>query len=333
MTSDAIIASSPLHDVVLPVLFVDGNAAETPTLVLLAGVPGSGASRATGRILAQLGENAPAIRINDLRAFYMQTPEPGIDRADSASAASAEWLRGAVRFARESRRSFVLDGPLRTPAVAIATVELFGSHGFDTRVVVVGARRGDALLSLVSEHLRRARDGSVSAPPSAAALDAAIESQRAVLSALESAAPSTPLEVWDQRGNPVHNSAASDSSTVGVLDHLDRAESLPRSTAESVQWLSELRRVTGFAESLATRHPALTAELIELHEIAIRDVIPDLKVNAASRRGSEVTSIQEAGVAARLSELRRALPSRRPEADLAAPVITPAAPSTSGPTR
>ena len=89
-------------------------------------------------------------------------------------------------------------------------------------------------------------------------------------------------------------------------------------SVQAAQWLSELRRVTEYAETLRDRPREFTERLITLHGLAVREIIPELEVPA----GSPVASLQEHRSAAALAALRRSLQPARPREDLAAPVVS-----------
>lgn len=323
---------------IVPALFPDAPAAARPQLVLLGGAPGSGYSRATGRILADLDESAVVIRGSDLAAFHPHHAELAASRDPNsgrvlAEAASA-WVRASIRFGREKRRSLILEGALRTPDVVAGTAATFAAQGYETRVVVVGARRSDALLTEVSTHLRAVRAGRGSTLVSARQFDEGFERQRQLLSAFSESVPVDRLTVLGPDGETAsdHDSAERPAAAPGAARALAGIEAKRMSTIEAVAWLGEVKRVTTFAETIRDRDRALTEALIELHEAAIQQVIPGLAVNTKSSRGSEVLQIQERGSAARIIALRRSLdPGAAP--DPAAPVVSAPAPSSGGPSR
>ncbi len=68
--------------------------------------------------------------------------------------------------------------------------------------------------------------------------------------------------------------------------------------------------------------------MIDLHETALREIIPELPVPA----GSKVVAAQEHRSASELVALRKLLVAERP-VDAAAPVVAPPSPERGGPSR
>jgi hypothetical protein len=105
----------------------------------------------------------------------------------------------------------------------------------------------------------------------------------------------------------------------GASVALSTSRSEAMSALEATQWLSELRHMTEYARSLRTVPTPAIESLIELHEMAIRRVVPELPVPP----GSEVVRIQQQKLATDLAALKRI--QVPPEVvDVAAPTVTPA---------
>ena len=93
-------------------------------------------------------------------------------------------------------------------------------------------------------------------------------------------------------------------------------------------WLSELHHVTEFAASRRDLPDGVTQLLVDLHETALREVIPDLHVPAD---GKFATAIEQKTVAG-LVALRRSLPREQP-VTASAPVLAPTGPEREGVSR
>ena len=100
---------------ILPLFFPDAPATgKPPNLVLLTGQPGSGRSRASSLLVAEHGPDLAVVTGDDLRAFHPRFVEITATRAPDAREAlvqaTAGWVRDCIRYARENRRSLVLEG-------------------------------------------------------------------------------------------------------------------------------------------------------------------------------------------------------------------------------
>lgn len=295
---------------VLPVLFLPAVDEPEPTLTLLHTPPGSGAARATAK-LASMGDSPAVLSAADLRAFH---PGTGSDdggaevfASSDVDAAVAEWFRACLVYAREQRRSLLIEGTFLTPTIAAGTAQGFADAGFATRVAVVASSRAEVLLSTVSEHLRSLRARRPVPLPSRAAR----ERDWASIGALVAEAAASPavgrILVLGRNGEVEAAVARSEATNRSVLamTTLAAAQERPLTALQAAQWLSELRRVTDFVDS--RRDPLIDVReaLVELHVLGIRDVVPRLPVPP----GSEVVSREEGRLASELVRLRRSMPT------------------------
>ena len=310
---------------ILPLIFPEPTASVDPVLVLVARPPGSIAAPVTGRLVAEHGPEIAVVNGDDLRAFHAEIAG-GAGSTDAVQADSAEWLRACIAFARENRRSLLLDGQF-SPAAALGTAGRFAGAGFRTRVVVTGARRAESLLSAVSLYLRSIQSGGSARLVGREAHDRGFEGARELTAALEGSAAVDRVTVLGRNGTPAFDADRRDLERPfeGASGALRAVQSERLTSLQSTQWLSELRRVTEFAATLRQMPRPLTELLIDLHETALREIIPELPVPA----GSAVVATQERRSAAELVALRRSLVEERP-VDVAAPVVVPAGPDRGG---
>lgn len=318
-----------------PWLFPDGDDRNTdPVFVLLSGQPGSGVGRVTGRLRAELGGDAAVLSAELLRPFHPRFAESlasgAMDSSRGMSEATAEWLRAGMRFAREHQRSLILEGSFANPATAVGLLQRFRADGFGTRVVVVAARRAESLLSTVSGYLRAVEAGRTGQLVSREMHDRGFEGTGALAAAVEESDAVDRVTVLDRVGAAAFDAvrAGVDRPFQGAAAALRAAQSQRLSSLESAQWLSELRRVTEFAATLRNVPRPVTEVLIDLHETALREIIPELPVP----NGSRVVAAQEHRSASDLVALRKLLAAPRP-VDATGPVVVPAAPERGGPSR
>ncbi|MFB8146629.1 zeta toxin family protein [Microbacterium sp. NPDC056003] len=317
---------------ILPLYFRDTPLPdEPPRLVLLAGQPGAGRSRAAGSLIAEHGSDLAVVSGDDLRAFHPRFPDLVSARSPEAVAgiarATAGWLRDCIRYARENQRSLLLEGAFQDPAVAVATAERFAMAGFQTRIVVVSSRRAESLLTVASRYLRDVH-GSVPARLVGRDVhDRALEATGELVAAARGAASVDRLTVLSRTGRVVFDARRTDGEDAfrdaGIA--LEAAQSSRLSRFDATQWLSELHRMTEFAASRRDLPRGVTELLVELHEIALREVIPELHVPSD---GTFTIAIEQKTVA-RLVDLRRSLP-REQIVDVAAPVVAPVGPERGG---
>jgi hypothetical protein len=320
---------------ILPLYFPEAESDPSPTLVLVAGQPGAGRSRASATLVRDAESDVAVLTGEDLRAFHPGTlhPSASTDPASDASIAQAVagWVSGCIRHAREQRRSLVLEGTFTNVAAVAGTAERFAAEGFTTRLVVVGSRRAESLLSVTSEYLRKVQAGDAVAVVSREAHDEGLAVTRSLIASVEEAVWADRLTVVDRGGRVVFDAdrGAGASPFEGAGAALVAAQSARMGRFDATQWLSELHHVTDFAAT-RRRLPAAVAELlVDLHETSLRDVIPELHVPAG---GPFATAMEQKTVAA-LVALRKNLAPTVGPVDIAAPVVVPGGPERGGVSR
>lgn len=307
-----------------------GAPSESPIVVLVAGQPGSGRGREALCIAA--AEGATVLSGDELRAFHPMVQSrralSGENRREVA-AATAGWLRECLRYARTNSHSVVLEGAFTDAAIVRGTAAQFAAAGFGTRVTVVGVRRADSVLAVLSHYLRNLQANRPGPYTSRSAHDSGFDGTRALVAALEAEAGVDRLSVVDGRGDFVFDADRHDAGAfAGASAALAAAQGGRMSRLESTQWLSELHHVTAFAQPRRGLPRDVAETLVELHEIALAEVIPQLHVPAGARfaeRTARTTS-------ARLADLRESLVVPV-HPDAAAPVVVPAGPERGGVSR
>lgn len=263
------------------------------------GGPGSGRGRAIARAL-DTSPTATVLSSTELRALHAAVAETGAASTASVNADVAEWLRAAISHAREVRRSLIIEGDFRTPVAALGVAKQFLDAGYQVQTVVVVPRRAESLLAVASAHFRQIQRTGDAVEVSVADHDARWADVRDVLAAV-SAEPGAEVTMLDGSGNEL---------PVDSSDSFNRAHAGGPTKRAAVEWLGELRRITDFARSLPPRATDLDV-LIELHQVALREVVPAMNLPARSTTGPQL----ESRLAAEAQSLRRqlsALPTSDP---------------------
>lgn len=307
---------------ILPLIFPVEPPSESPSLVLLVGQPGSGRSRAVSRLIRD-SPNLAVLNAEELWAFHPGFAGRGIASFDAEPhASSAEvvggWVGACIRFARENRRSLVLDGTFANLAAAAGTAQRFSAEGFTTRVVAVGSRRAESLLSVTSGFLSGVRAGRHTVLTTRAMHDEGFQATRALVASVEASEWVDQVEILRRDGRVVFDASRSRSGggLEGAAAALAAAQSARMSTFDLTQWLSELHHSTQFAMSRRGLPVEVTELLVDLHETALREVIPELPVPVS---GKFATAIEQKTVA-RLVSLRQSTTGVQ-RLDVAAPAV------------
>ncbi|MGC5173340.1 zeta toxin family protein [Microbacterium sp. DT81.1] len=319
---------------ILPLLFPDARSSDDPALELLTAQPGSGLFRVAARLHADDSDEITILSADELRVFHPWHAELSasatVEAAGELAAVTAAWLSGAMVYAREHRRSALIEGSFTNPSVALRTAQRFAAEGFRTRIVIAGVRRPESLLSTASLYLRGVQAGGPAHFVSRDAHNRGFEATRAVAVALEDSGQVDRVTILGRDGTPAFDvhSDGKERAFHGATAALLAVQSERLTSLQSAQWLSELRRVTEFAATLRNPPRALTELLIDLHETALREIIPELPVPD----GSSVVATQARASASDLVALRRSLAEHGP-IDAAAPSVAVGGPERGGPSR
>lgn len=297
------------HQAVEPLLFARVQSVAHPSLTLLASPVATGRSRA----LSRFATDAVVLNAADLGLLAR-------DGTDAAAAAAA-LLQLALAHARQNRFSVVLDGHFRTPAVAVGVSRLFASSGYSTRFIAIAERDSEVRMSAASSRLLEWRRGS----NEAASARTATVSLLPVLSAVtEDPSAVQQLVILSRTGDVVFSSV--NSSHDGAASAFEAAAAERLGTLRSTLWLSQLRHMTRFLGSQRSAPRWAVDDLIDLHETALTEIVPELPVPA----DSEFSRIQVQRLSATLSVLRNSVGTDAQEdVALSLPVPAPTAPSRS----
>lgn len=310
-----------------PVLFPH-EPSDSPALVFVVGQPGSGALRATARLVE--GKAVAAVSVSDLGPFHPRFLDLSRSRAPEAASilnqSTTAWMQSALQHARTTRRSLVLDGTGSSPDIALATAGLFARSGFTTTVAVVAVPKAESLLAATSKYLLDARARRVSALTSVAQHNTSFDQTRDLVTSLESTPSVDRLTIIGRDGATRFDmSGAEGTAFAGATAVLDRERSSALAAPQAMRWLSELRAATDFALSGRQIERPLADALVELHEMGLREVIPRLPLPD----DSQARPIAEANLSHQLAAVReaarverRAVPQPGPVAS--APVPAPA---------
>lgn len=314
---------------VAPVLFAGRAAESSPDLTIVAGQPGSAPLRAASRVTTSAGPPPVLLAGEELGAFHPRFAESILGGSEGArsevAAAAAVWTRMVLRRARVERVSLVLDGSRLSPDVAVATAGLFAADGFSTTLAVMAVPRAESLLATVSKHLISAAQGRWSPLVTLEEHDAGFDRTVELVRVVE-ASSSVEKVVVVGRGGEMRFDAARDGAerlggAVGVLEAA-RLEPVPAPAGR--RWLTELRAATEFALSTGRMDASLGVVLGELHEVAVREVVPALGLPADSL----ARPILEQTLTARAAAIRTAIPPAAPQ-----PIERRPAPQVGGPER
>ena len=294
-----------------------------PELVLATGQTGVNAARALGGL--REGRPIAALSARDLRGFHSRYLELSRSRSPEASRILTEstsaWMRSALQHARTSGRSLVLDGTGSTSDIMLATTGMFARSGFTTTVVVVAAPTSESLLATASGALMTARAGQAPQLTTVAEHDASVENIRTLIQALEAAPTVDRLTIIGRDGIARFDATRTDPTAfAGARAALDREHTSPLSSPQAMRWLSELRAMTNYALSSRQVTRPLAEALIELNEIGLREILPNLPLP----KDSQARPAAEANLGRQLVALRHALraeqrPERQPVPVVSAP--------------
>lgn len=318
---------------IVPFVFPEQPPGGTPSLVLVAGQPGAGRARAVSALVRDGGEDLAVLTTEDLRAFLPPSPtQPASDEEPEALSGRdlTGWMASSIRYARENRRSLLLDGTFGDVGAAEGLVGRFATEGFSSRVVVVGSRRAESLLSVTSDYLRSIQARRPTALMTREIHDEGFAATRALVASLEQSAWADRLTVAARDGGVVFDEVRSVGADrfEGASAALVAAQSVRMSRFDATQWLSELHHATEFAAARRRLPVEVIELLVDLHEVSLREVIPELHVPATAKFA---TAIEQKTVA-KLVALRQSLPQPQ-HIDLAAPTARPAEPDRGGMSR
>lgn len=319
-----------LADPALAVLFAGTQPSEQPMLTLVVGSPGAGKSRTISHSAVRLETEATVISADDLGAFHPDflelTRRRPLEAPGALSATVADLLGRSLNHARITKRSLILDATINTPAAAIATAASFETAGFATRIVVVAARRSHSLLTTASRYLNARRLGAPARFVDSQTHRRGWVGTTDLVRAVEASKPVEQVTIISRDGTIAFDADRSQGFG-GATTAYESVQQAEVTTLEGARWFGELRRITEFAREARELSPPVAEVLVELHELALNEVLPAMAV----RRQSAFVVAQEARLTAELVALRREIPREVPSVDIAAPIYAPQGPRPTGP--
>jgi len=318
---------------IMQTLFAGQAEEAEPSFILLAGQVGSGAGRWIPQLLQAHDGGAVPLSAEELQAFhpgfldasFRLSPDAQRELAESA----AHWLQAALRHGREQRHSMLLEGTSASPDAALAVAHRFAESGYAVHVAAVAVRADESLLASTSTALRQIREQQPPRLVSPREHAATFDGTRALIEASEIDPAVRRVSVIGRDGSFAFDEqrAPNPEPLTGATRAWDLAHAGRMSALEAAQWLGELRRITEFAQTLRPMPMPVRDALIDLHEMAVRRVVPDLPVPT----GSEARHLQQQRHFETIAELTRSA-DRQASPAAAAPSIQPI-PSTSAPER
>jgi hypothetical protein len=306
--------SAVFGEVVVPLLLEDRASQPSPTICFLPSPSMTGRSRALGRH----GTGGMHVSARDLESLARRLL---VEEDMDPRVVAADWLQQGLALARERRISVDLEGQFRSEKLIRAVADRFARDGYRTRMTVIAERLAEVRMSDASRRfdlaLRR-RDTIGEAPPAdvvdVAGLVAASVSSEAI----------DQMTVLDRSGTVVVDEERGSARYAGAASAFEAAASARLGALRSALWLSQLRHMTRLVGELRSAPRWALEDLIELHELALTEVVPELPIPARS----DTRRVQEVRLQATLSTLRESVTSGL-EDSLAVGVRKPGAAPTS----
>lgn len=282
-----------------PYYFPDNQPTATrPTIVLVGGQPGSGKSNATPRLIKERPGIIP-LSGDDLRAFhpqYEQLMEAGPLTAGPVLArATAVWVRAAIEYARDTRRSLMLEGTFHTPQVTLDTATQYRRAGFSTELVALATPRMDSLLSAAGRYFTSHEAARDPRWTTLAAHERGWQGTREILTRISPQGPIDAVTIINRAGT-LYRAQIDDYEPDKALAALDEGRDTPMTNRAAAAWLAELRAFTLYARASHQFNATTAPVLDELHTIALRDVVPSMHLphgsEAAARLTERLTALQ-----------------------------------------
>lgn len=270
---------------VAPILFGDQEGESAPSMTVVAGQPGAGKSA----VIPGLGPTAEptpvVLSAENLAAFHpdfldMRRRSP-LEAQGAMAPLVSEWLASSLKFARTQRRSLVLEGSFPNPAPVLATAGVFAAEGFSTRLVVVAAKRSQSLLVAASRYLDLRRRGMPALFTDRETHNRGWIGAQALVREAAATAALDRLTVVDRQGRVLFDAPRAEGFD-GAVAALETAESAPVTTLQAAEWFGELRRITEYARASRELAPPVADVLVELHELALNEVLPRIPVRPQS---------------------------------------------------
>jgi UDP-N-acetylglucosamine kinase len=316
----------------IPLIFAGTEPSPTPELVLVIGQPGAGARSLNHAILSEHVPTIASVAAEDLAAFHpdfvkLTTWRP-LDAPAAIAPQVAEWIGATLDHARTTHRSLQFTTSVSTPAPAIGTAAAFKADRFSTRLVIVATPQHESLLATASRYLNARRLHLPARFTDSAAHDRGFAGAQALGRAVEDAADLDRVSVLDRSGQRLFDATHQDGFS-GVAEAIEVAHAAPVSVLEGARWFGELRAITDFARRARELAPPVAEVLVQLHILALTEVLPRMPVPLDSSFAVD----QVLRLRSEIDALSRELPDTARSIgpiEEAGPVVSPA-PSPGGP--
>ncbi len=308
MVDGGLPSDAAFDDIVSDLVLGSAEASAAPTLRVVLSESGNGRSRATGRAHG----GGPVINARDLEILAHRLLGEGEDPRKTAAA----WLQRLLTAARERRISVTLEGAFRSPGLVVGLSRLFAGAGYSTEVWTMVFRPVEARIADASRrfdtHLRR-----TDVPH--ASLDTAPTDIATTLNAVTQAEAIDRVVILDRDGTTVLDAAKGEADFDTASDAFHESAGRPLGTMRSTLLLTELRRMTHLLSEIRSTPGWAVDDLVELHELALTDLIPELPIPAES----DAARIQEERMRATLTVLRNLRTPETPDSGTSGPVVAP----------
>lgn len=308
-------------DNLVSALLPERRSTNSPEITLVIGQPGAGKSRAAARLHTSQRE-AVTLGIDDLAPFHPRFLEltrwKSIDAPAAMAPTLADWMSRGIDRILEARQSLILEASLNSPGAAFGLTADFADAGYSTRVIVVAARRSESLLSATSRYLHARR---LNEPARFTDRDTHHRGWQGALGTAREAREATSVDrltILARDGRPLFD-AHRGEGFAGASSAFEAAQSVPFTLLTGAAWFGELRRMTEFARARRELSPPVAELLVELHELALNEVLPLMPL----RRRSSAAVEQETRLSAELVSLRREFAIEPSYREPLAPVIAP----------
>lgn len=291
-----------------------------PSLTVVVGQPGSGTRGQVAALAAVTG--GVVVHPDEVAGLLPEFWDTGrlhpLDArtllADRVDQVTGELLAVAIG----ERVPVVIGDPTGDADTVATLLGTFAGEGFPTRLVAVGARRSETLLSTLSAYLHARRRGLPAQFTSRAAHEAGWDTTETITQWATTTPVVDRVTVVDRDGAVLFDGHRNDPGGVDrAVRVLDDARHAAWSTRDAGAWLSEVRRVTEYAREARELSPQVADVLLEVQLLALREVLPDLPVRGVS----PVRDEQEARIAAQIVALRDLIPTPQPAPAPAAPRV------------
>lgn len=295
------------------------------TLVLLGAQSGAGKSTATV-MLAERYPGIVSITGDDLRTFHPRYKEltgtGGPDAEPILAQATSQWLRMAIDQARRDGHSLQLEGTFHTPSVAFDTARRFAADGYQVDVHILAVARRDSLLSAAERYLQEHATSGRGRWVTLENHDRGYAGTAALASQIDRDGPVDELHIHTRTQDDLYVSRRPDHNAAQAVAALEEGRGAAITNRTGASWISELGSMSRYALANGQVNPTTAPSLLALHDIALKEVVPALKLPNDSEATARVTGRLEET----MQTIRDATATPAPAAAETGPAISPQTP-------